>query len=345
MIEVLELEDQDREAWDDYVTHSADATVFHLAGWRDVMRTSFGLRSHFLLARADGEIRGVLPLLHVRSRLAGHFLTSMPGALCAGDDETAGALVQRAEELVHSHGADYLILRDSHTRWDLPGLTTDESQCTLVVPLDGDSKEAWGNVNRHARRQTNKAKKAGLRVIRGFGALDDFYPAFSRAMRDLGTPTLGRRFFAVSAALFPRNLQLLTVSHQDDIYGGGIIAPFRDTVYCTWSGMLREHYDLYPNHLLFWEVLQYGIENGYHQVDLGRSEWDSGSFHFKRHWGAEAQPLYQQTYLNGRGRPPRVGNSLEEDAKYRYFVQIWRRLPLAVTEFIGPLLRRRMPFG
>jgi FemAB-related protein (PEP-CTERM system-associated) len=269
----------------------------------------------------------------------------MPGALCADDEAAAGALVQRARELVHSHGADYLILRDSHVRWDLPDLMTDESQCTMVVPLNGNSEKVWQNVDRRARQLTNKARKAGLRTTVGIQAFDGFYPVFAKAMRDLGTPTLGRRFFMTTAAHLPENIELMAVRHDGETLGGGFMAPFRETVYCTWGGMLREHYSLNPNHLLFWETLRYGMDRGFDRVDLGRSQWDSGTFNFKKKWGAVAQPLYQQTYLNGRARAPRVGSSLEENARYRVFVRLWRLLPLAVTEFLGPQLRRRMPFG
>ena len=123
------------------------------------------------------------------------------------------------------------------------------------------------------------------------------------------------------------------------------MAPFKDTMYCTWGGMLRQFYDLRPNHLLYWETLKYGCENGFQWVDLGRSQWDSGTFAFKMNWGAEPRPFYQQYYLSGISRPPAVGSSREADAKYRLFVNVWRRLPLSMTEALGPQLRKRMPFG
>src|SRR4051794_2732254 len=63
-------------AWDDFVTRCGEATFFHRTGWRDVIATSFGHRTHYLYAEQNGEIRGVLPLVHIASRLFGNSLIS-----------------------------------------------------------------------------------------------------------------------------------------------------------------------------------------------------------------------------------------------------------------------------
>jgi len=65
--------------WDALVRRSAGWTHFHLYGWRDVIRRTYGHESVYLGARdADGTLVGVLPLVYVRSLLFGRFLVSMP---------------------------------------------------------------------------------------------------------------------------------------------------------------------------------------------------------------------------------------------------------------------------
>jgi FemAB-related protein (PEP-CTERM system-associated) len=344
-MEVLELREQDRQDWDEYARGSSHTTPFQLVGWRDVMEETFGHQTHYLFAAVGGQIVGILPLLHIESRLSGRFLTSLPGGVCADDDGVAERLVERGKELTATGRARYLILRDGHRRWNVPGLITNADHYTLVVRLSRDRSQVWQRIERRARQLTERALKAEVEVVTGLEALDDLYPVYSRAMRNRGTPTLGLRFFRLAAARFPAHFSLMTVRHGDQILGGGFIAPFRDTVYCVWGGMLRCHYDLCPNHLLYWETLKYGCDNGFRWVDLGRSRYNSGTFVFKMNWGAEPRPLYQQYYLNGNSRPPAVGSGLEADSQYRLFVKIWRRLPLCVTEVLGPKLRERMPFG
>ena len=344
-MEVLELQEKDRQKWDEYVYGSAQGTFFHLTGWKDVMEDTFGLRTHYLFAKEGDQILGVLPLLHIKSRLSGHFFTSMPGAVCAQDEETARALVERAKELVRASRAGYLILRDSHRKWDVPELVTNEDHCTLVFKLFDDPEQLWKRIDRRVRQHINKTIRAKLEVVMGPDYLESFYPAYSRAMQHMGTPTLGPAFFRNALRQFPAHFTIIMVRHNGQVLGGTFAAFFRDTIYTTWAGMLPQFYKLYSTHSLYWETLKYGCENGFQWVDLGRSKVDSGTCVFKTRFGAEPRPLYQQCYLNGISQPPAVGGTREDDAKYRLFVRVWRRLPLSMVEFLGPRLRKRMPFG
>lgn len=344
-MDLCELERQDVDRWDAYVRASEHATFFHLAGWKEVMREAFGLRCHFLLARENGDVRGILPLVRVRGALGGHYITSLPGAICAEDEEAAAALVGGAKDLAKAYGADYMILRDSRHAWEQADLVTSEGHCTLLVKLTQDPDEIWMSFNRRVRQSTKKAFRADLQVVQGPDYLDAFYPAYSRAMRDMGTPVLGRRFFEAVLSYLPGVFSVMIVREGERVLGGGLVAYFRDTVYNTWGGMLREFYDLGPNYALYWETLKYACEHGYRWADLGRSAWDSGTYRFKRHWSAEPQPLYQQAYLNGHGRLPPVGSEREDELQFKLFTAVWRRLPVGVTEFLGPRLRRGLPFG
>ena len=345
-MQVSELADQDTAfRWDEWVQRAPEATVYHLAGWKAVMERTFGHRTHYLLATEGTEILGVLPLLHIKSRLGGHFLTTLSGGICSQDVQAAGALLARAKELVRIHKAKYLILRDSYQKWEDPDLVTNEDHCTLQARLSPDWEQVVKEIKRKERQLTHQGLRAGAEVVSGPEELERFYPVYARAMRDKGTPTPGIRFFHNILAQFPTHMKLLAVRHDGQVLGGGFIAPFRDTVHCAWAGVQREFRSFRPSHLLYWETMRFGSANGFQRVDFGRSRWGSGTFAFKKSWGGEPRQIYQQYYLNGIAQPPAVGNSREEHTDYRLFVRIWMRLPLPLTEVLGPQLRKRMPFG
>ncbi len=344
-MEVLELQDQNRAAWDEYVYASDQASIFHLSGWKDVMEDTYGLHPNFLIARENGQIRGGLPLLHINSRLSGHYFTSMPGGICAQDEQTAQALLEVAKELVKANHAKYLILRDSRYKWTLPELVTDEEHCTFVATLCDNSDQMWKAIDRRVRQHINKAIKDNLTVKFGPEYLKDFYHSYSKVMREMGTPTLGLTFFQNVFQTFPDHFTTIMVQNADLQLGGIVAANFKNTIYMVWWGMLPEFYKIRSCHILNWETLKYGCENEFCQVDLGRSKWNSGTFTFKERWPAVPQPLYQQFYLNGISQPPAVGSDMDDDPKYHLFIQIWRRLPFQITDFVGPILRKRMPFG
>lgn len=344
-MDILNLNEHNKEEWDNFVWECSDTSHFHLGGWKTVLETAFGLNPQFLLAKDGDRVCGLLPLIPVNSRLAGRYVTSLPGGLCAEDEQSAELLIQAAINIVKEVQANYLILRDSHQKWDLPGLVTNEDHSTFLVELYEDPEKIWYGVNRRTRQSVKKAMRADLEVICSENFLEGFYPIYSQALKERGTPTQGITFFESLLHEFPSIFNILAVCHANQVIGGGFVAFFKDTIYNTWGGMPRQYYDLRPNYILYWETLKYGCENGYQWVDLGRSERDSGVYNFKKQWRGTPKPLYQQYYLNGIARPPAVGNQRADDFQYRLFTGMWKHLPITLTEALGAQLRKRMPFG
>ena len=79
-LRVNELDQASADRWDRFVREHEHGTFFHLSGWKRVIERSFGHRAPFLCAERDGEIEGVLPLVHVKSRLFGNSL--VPSSFC-----------------------------------------------------------------------------------------------------------------------------------------------------------------------------------------------------------------------------------------------------------------------
>jgi FemAB-related protein (PEP-CTERM system-associated) len=344
-MEIIELQDKDREVWDEFVEAAEHSSVFHLSGWKKVMEETYGLRTHFLCAKEGDCVVGVLPLLQVRSRLSGYFFTSLPGGICALDESAAQALLDHTVKMVKNGKARYLILRDSYRKWDLPELVTSEDHCTFMIKISCDANQMWKRIDRRVRQHTRHAIESDLQVVIGPDYLEKFYGTYSLFMREMGTPTLGPQFFQNIWKEFPRNFANIMVFRGQQVLGGIIAAFFKDTIYNIWWGMLPEFYKLRSCHILYWELLKHGCENGYQWMDLGRSEVNSGTYTFKTRWPVESRPLFMQFFLNGINRPPAVGNQRAKELQYRLFVTIWKRLPAPLVEAIGPQLRKWMPFG
>ncbi len=102
-------------AWDAFVDQAPDATFFHRAAWARVIERAFGHRAHYVVAERDGAITGVLPLVHMKTRLFGNALVSSPfcvhGGPLAADAETAAALEEHATGLMRLLSAEVLEFR------------------------------------------------------------------------------------------------------------------------------------------------------------------------------------------------------------------------------------------
>ena len=92
--------------------------------------------------------------------------------------------------------------------------------------------------------------------------------------------------------------------------------------------------------LLYWSVLRLAIERQYRYFDFGRSSRDSGTFRFKQQWGAKPRQLFWNYWLRGNGRLPALN---PDNPRYALAINLWRRLPLSVTTWLGPSIVKNLP--
>lgn len=347
MIDVVETSEKDCQVWDDYVNRSENASAFQLWGWKRVFEKTYGFNSAYLTARENGRVVGVLPLLFVKGPVLGNYITSMPGGMATENDGAARALFDYAVELVKTHNFRYLALRDSFQKYDFPELVTDEAHVAMVIDMQPDLEEITRNINRKTRQRINKARKAELEATtdNNIELIEDYYPIYMQAMRERGTPTQGFKFFKNSVVQFPDHLDLLAIHKDKNMLGGGYSFTFQNTLVCLWSGMAREYLPLNTSYMLIWETIVLADKLGVTCLDLGRSQMDSGAYVHKKQWGAKPVQLYQQYYLNTANEAPSSGNNRNEERMYQTFVKGWQRVPLWMTELVGPMLRKQVPFG
>ena len=71
-------------AWDAYARKHPEAFLFHTSAWRTIGERSFGHRTIYLAAMEDDTVRGILPLVHLKSLLFGNFVSSLPFVTSGG---------------------------------------------------------------------------------------------------------------------------------------------------------------------------------------------------------------------------------------------------------------------
>ena len=97
-IRICALTPADAARWDAFVECQPDGTFFHRAGWKRVLEEAFGHSAHFLYAESEtGDILGVLPLGHVRSRLFGNALVSTPFCVYGGSLSESPEIAERLD--------------------------------------------------------------------------------------------------------------------------------------------------------------------------------------------------------------------------------------------------------
>jgi len=330
-------------AWNTYVASHPDATAYHNWHWRDVFHGAFGHECVYLEAHREDSVVGVLPLVFFSSRLFGRFLVSLPfvnyGGVLADDDGVAASLIERAEQCARERRAAHVELR--HRRQRFPHLPSKRHKAAMLMPLAATEDQAWHNLDRKVRNQIRKAEKSGLSVIVGGSELlPAFYRVFAENMRDLGTPVYAYAFFDRIVAVLGGHAQVVLVHANGMPVAGGIALTHRDVIEVPWAASRAAHRTSCPNHLLYWTVIRYAIQSGLRTLDFGRSTPNEGTFHFKRQWGAEPEPLCWEYQLLTRKTMP---DQSPTNSMFRPAITVWKRLPIAAATLLGPRIVRSIP--
>lgn len=332
------------EDWDAFVAHAPGASLYHGYRWRGVISDVFGHETLYLYARDDeGRVRGVLPLVRIKSRLFGDFLVSMPyfnyGGVLADSLAARQALLDDVAERARAFGVAHVELRH-HGDVDIDWPAR-EDKVAMSLELPDTEDALWQGFTSKLRAQIRRSQKEGA-VVRegGIELVPDFYAVFARNMRDLGTPVYPRRFFNTIARAFPSGTKLFLVELGGKPVAAGFVLVHRASAEVPWASSLREANHLGVNMLLYWSMLRDAVRRGLARFDFGRSTRDGGTYRFKLQWGAQPEQLRWHYWL-AEGQPlPQLTPS---NPKYRAAIALWRRLPVTVANMVGPGIVKNLP--
>ena len=296
----------------------------------------------YLVAKENGELKGVLPLFLMKSMIFGKKLVSVPfapyGGVCADDGIAEKMLIEEAIRVAEECNADYLELRQFNR--NETELAANDAYVTSILELDKNPDVLWNTFRKSMRRYVRKAIKNDFQVTINSKNLNEFYNIYSQGMHNLGTPAHSYTFFRNILLEFPEDTNIATIEYKDKVISTIFMLYFKNMVIYGWGASLKEYLELSPNYLLFWEAIKDSCEKGLDFFDFGRSQPNTGVFLFKEGWGAEPKQLYYLYYLNNINKMP---DTSQLNPKRQKFAGIWGKLPLKLATAIGPLIRKGIP--
>lgn len=337
-------ESSDGPSIDRYIERSATTSVYHKYEWGEVIRDSFGKKTYYLVDDpGEGELGGILPLVHLKSLYFGNMMISMPyfnyGGVCADDGETRNRLVEEAARIAEDLGASHIEFRQEEPLEN--GFPFKSEKVSMRLRLPGSAEELWKSFPAKLRSQVKVPQKNGMTArVGGIDELDGFYDVFSANMRDLGTPVYPKCFFRNILEKFPGRSHVCSVYSGDTAVASGFLVGFKDTLEIPWASSIRKFNRLGPNMLLYWTVLRFACEKGFAVFDFGRSTAGEGTYKFKEQWGAAPRPMRWHYWLRDGKCMPEIN---PRNRKYRTAIEIWKRLPVPLTRLIGPHVVKNIP--
>ena len=342
---VLELNDQYVDLWDRYIDQHDDGTFYHLSGWKQLIEKVYGHRCMFIFWLENQEIKGVLPLVEQKSLLFGHSLVSTPicvlGGIIADSQLIAQKLLKHACTLADQLNVDYLELRSPNDSYILDdNMTMPQPQPHVMIgcALSGTAQDILAGIKKKQRAVIRQSMNNQL-VVKIESDIENLYTIYSTSVRNLGTPVFPKQSFIELQKIFGHRCEIFTIFHQDVAVSSVMSFYYKGRVLPHYGGGLSQARDLKSNDFMYYKLMCHAKERGCHYFDFGRSKVGSGSYSYKKHWGMSINPMSYQYYLVKSKQLPSLSAS---NPKYKFVISLWSKLPLLVSQKIGPLLARHL---
>ena len=324
-----------------FVAEQPAATVFHRPQWSRAVERGTGQRAHYLVAECAGALVGCLPLSEIRSLLFGNALVSAgfgtDGGILAESDRVAERLAAAGWSLGEKNRCTTLELRggpfpDGWSRQEGVYVNFDR-----VLPGDGDA--LLKALPRRQRAEVRRAREFGLESSAGSDERHRaaHFRVYAESVRNLGTPVFPRKLFAAALDEFGRDADIVTVWREGEPLAAMLNFYSRGTCQPFWGGGSFAARRFSANDLAWFEVMRRAIERGCDRADFGRSKLGTGPCQRKRIWAFDETPLVYAV-RTADGAAPRQINPLSP--RYRLKIAAWQRLPLWLSNRIGPAIAR-----
>jgi FemAB-related protein (PEP-CTERM system-associated) len=342
-IHLLDISKQDK--WDEYVNGHAEASIYHLSAWQRLIEKTFKHRCFYLYAiNEQGDFCGILPSVNLKSKLFGNYIVSMPffnyGGVLADNADIANMLNEQLQNQARENKVSHVQYREKVARVD-SDLVVLEDKVNMVLKLPASAQDLGKLIGSKRRSQIKRPIKEGVCHKIGMDELlDDFYLVFCQNMRDLGTPVYGKSFFRAILDSFAKHCFICVVYWQGKPVSAGFLIRYRDRLEIPWASTLAHANRISVNMYLYWQILSFAIETGCTEFDFGRSTIDAGTYRFKKQWKSEPQPCFWYHWVAEGAVLPNLSPS---NSKFDLAIKVWQRLPLIVTNNLGPLLVKNLP--
>jgi len=324
------------ELWQASLPELSQVSVYQQWGFSEAIAAAYGYQpQRFALRQANASrYSAVVTLFRF-----GQTWVSLPFCDCGGIAAVDAAAAAQLLDALRQHlNGQPLILRQMHQLSPQPdALHLQQQKVRMVLALQSDADAQMQAFKAKLRSQIRKPEKEQFYCKQGgVELLADFWQVFTYNMRELGSPVHSKALFVALLQQPDLRSQMFVVySPEHQPVACGFVMGHGEMLVNPWASSDRRFQKHAPNMLLYWQMLQYAIANGYQQFDFGRSTPGEGTYNFKSQWGAEPEPLHWYSSEADAG-------TIADSRLKQLVIQIWQRLPLPLVNRLGPVLRKRI---
>ena len=281
-MEILSNNSIDRAQWEAFVASHPKGNVFQTPQMFDVYQQTPGYVPQVIALEQDKQMVGLMMWVVMREKgLKARFSARsiIQGAPLAKDDkpEYIIALLEAYEQM-RDKGVIYTQVRN---HFEMLTVNDAFQQCgyrftshlNFIITLDNE-EDVWNRIGKGRIKQIKKAQKNGLYVdvyepgqitdeliAQGYEVIRSVYQRAGLPLTDLEQ---------IKATNKQKLLVVFVVRNAEgEMLGCRFGLLYRDSIYGWYAGSFSQYYSLFPNDILIWETLRWGIRKGYKTFDYG----------------------------------------------------------------------------
>ena len=213
---------------------------------------------------------------------------------------------------------------------------------THHLDLQKDPQELFSQFSSSNRRAIRKAERSDLEVKRSqsLESLNSFYSLLCLTRKRHGLPPQPWSFFkAIHQHILSRDQGSLFIAlHKSKPIAGALFLHQGQKAIYKFGASDERRRSLRPNNLLMWKAIEWLEQQGYQQLDFGRTSLDhSGLRHFKQSWGTSEQIL---PYFRHNLKSQTI--ETQSDATNGWHTRIFQHLPIPISRIIGKILYKHV---
>lgn len=297
------LDDLSDECWCSYLQTTHSGSIFNHPSWAQVIGETYGYRPFVIVLRnTEGAICAGIPLMEINSPFTGKRWVSLPFSdYCQPIADTPEALNELTAYIVAYSGLNKINNLD--LRWKYTDSSVLQHYCGYVIheiSLAENTSIMQSNIHDMHRRNIKLALNNGVQVFRGQSKeyLREFYKMHLQTRHRQGVPVQPWKFFAtIYEKILKKDMGFILLAYKENVcIAGAVFLYWHETLTYKYGASTLEGLSYRPNNLLMWKAIEWGCDNGYKRMDLGRTSLNNiGLRTFKSRWGASETLLHYST--------------------------------------------------
>lgn len=328
--------------WADLLEHNPSASIFHVPGWLEALRRTYGYEPLVLTttSASGAKLANGIPVCHVKTWLRGRLVSLPFSDHCeplVDQPDQLDEILSHLKEGVSARTWRYVELRPrvSVLSDQVPATL---SYCLHRLDLSPTRTRLFENLHPSCvQRAIRRAQREELSYEVGSAAplVGSFYRLLRLTRRRHGLPPQPLAWFQNLVACLGDRLAIRVASKAGRPVAGMLTLSFKKTIVYKYGCSDARYHRLGGMPFLFWKLIQEAKEKGFDELDLGRSDvGQSGLMTFKDRLGARRSRLTYFRY------PAAAAQTQADHWRQRMARRVFERLPDPALAVAGRLMYR-----